>query len=152
MAPLVNAVGELIGVSSAGNAVTDRTETSPAPQSYAIPIDTALPIVEQVLGGRSSETVRVGPTPVLGVAVKDHADMPAGAEVVAVSFDSPAERVGLTKGAVITEFGGSRIASSADLNAAMSSRRPGDTVAVTWVDATGQPGTGSLVLDEGPPR
>ena len=53
----------------------------------------------------------------------------AGAEVVAVSFDSPAERVGLTKGAVITEFGGSRIASSADLNAAMSSRRPGDTVA-----------------------
>ncbi|SCZ12961.1 serine protease, S1-C subfamily, contains C-terminal PDZ domain [Rhodococcus erythropolis] len=150
--PLVNAVGELIGVSSAGNAVTDRTETSPAPQSYAIPIDTALPIVEQVLGGRSSETVRVGPTPVLGVAVKDHAEIPAGAEVVAVSFDSPAERVGLTKGAVITEFGGSRIASSADLNAAMSSRRPGDTVAVTWVDATGQPGTGSLVLDEGPPR
>ena len=150
--PLVNAAGELIGISSAGNAIADRTETSPAPQSYAIPIDTALPVVDQVLSGLSSETVRVGPTPILGVAVKDHRDAPPGAEVVAVSFDSPAEKAGLTKGAVITEFGSTPITSSADLNSAMSSRKPGDAIDVKWIDAQGQPAAGSLVLDEGPPR
>lgn len=158
--PLVDAVGDVIGVSSAGNAVTDRTETSPAPQSYAIPIDTALPLVDQVLHGQSSETVRVGRTPVLGVAVKDHAGNPKGdhagdppgAEVVAVSFDSPAEQVGLATGAVITRFGQAPISSSSDLTAAMSSRRPGDAVEVTWVDTSGQLRTGSLVLIEGPPR
>lgn len=152
--PLVNAAAELIGVSSAGNAIAieDRTEVSPAPQSYAIPIDTALPIVDQILSGRSSETVRVGPTPVLGVAVKDHVGSPPGAEVVAVSFDSPAELAGLTEGDVITNFGGAPIASTSDLNIAMSMRHPGDTVDLIWFDAQGQQRSDSLVLDEGPPR
>lgn len=152
--PLVNAAAELIGVSSAGNAIAieDRTEVSPAPQSYAIPIDTALPIVDQILSGRSSETVRVGPTPLLGVAVKDHVGSPTGAEVVAVSFDSPAELAGLTEGDVITNFGGARIASTSDLNIAMSMRHPGDTVDLIWFDAQGQQRSGSLVLDDGPPR
>lgn len=150
--PLVNAAAELIGVSSAGNAIEDRTEVSPSPQSYAIPIDTALPIVDQILSGRSSETVRVGPTPVLGVAVKDHVGSPAGAEVVAVSFDSPAEVAGVTKGDVITGFGGAPITSTSDLNIAMSMRHPGDMVDLIWFDAQGQHRSGSLVLDEGPPR
>lgn len=150
--PLVNAAAELIGISSAGNAIEDRTESSPAPQSYAIPIDIALPVVDQVLSGRSSETIRVGPTPVLGVAVKDHADAPPGAEVVAVSFDSPAERAGLSKGAVITEFGSAPVTSTADLNAAMSTQKPGDVIDLKWIDAQGQPSVGSVVLDEGPPR
>lgn len=150
--PLVNATAELIGVSSAGNAIADRTEISPAPQSYAIPIDIALPVVDQVLSGQSSTTVRVGPTPVLGVAVKDHRDAPRGAQVIAVSFDSPAEIAGLAEGDVITEFGGGPITSMSDLNIAMSLRRPADVVDMKWTDAHGQLRSGSVVLAEGPPR
>ncbi|MGC0366958.1 S1-C subfamily serine protease [Rhodococcus sp. 27YEA15] len=150
--PLVNSVAEVVGVNSAGNAVSERTDTSPAPQSYAIPIDDAMTVVDQVLGGQSTETVRVGPTPVLGVAVKDHRNPPTGAEVVAVNYDSPAEHLGLTKGSVITSFAANPVASSADLTRVMSTHRPGDRIDVNWLDADGVARSGSLILVPGPPR
>ncbi len=156
--PLVNTFGEVVGVNSAGNAVESgaKSEPAPAPKSYAIPIDAAMDLVEQVLAGRPSDTVHVGPTPLLGVSVRDHRDQQtgtrSGAEVTVVAYRSPAEGVGLARGNVIVEFGGVPIRSSADLNLRMIALHPGDTVQLRWIDAAGVERSGSLVLQEGPPR
>ncbi|RDI17169.1 S1-C subfamily serine protease [Rhodococcus sp. AG1013] len=154
--PLVNAFGEVIGVSSAGNAVERDVPQAPAPKSYAIPIDSAMELVDQVLTGRPSDTVHIGPTPMLGVSVRDHRDpmsnVPAGAEVTLVSFRSPAEVAGLARGDVIVEFDGVPVRAAADLTIRMNALHPGDPVQLQWIDATGAPRSGSLVLQEGPPR
>ncbi|CAM3017523.1 trypsin-like peptidase domain-containing protein [Prescottella defluvii] len=154
--PLVNAFGEVIGVNSAGNAVERDVPQAPTPKSYAIPIDSAMELVDQVLAGRPSDTVHIGPTAQLGVGVRDHRDpqsnVQSGAEVTLVSFGSPAEGTGLARGAVITEFDGVPIRSASDLNVRMIALHPGDHVDLRWTDATGTPRSGSLVLTEGPPR
>lgn len=154
--PLVNAFGEVIGVSSAGNAVQRDEPSAPAPQSYAIPIDSAMEVVDQILAGRTSDSVHIGPTPQLGVGVRDHvepqAGTPSGAQVVQVSYRSPAEGVGLARGDVIVQFGGVPIRTASDLTIRMNALHPGDVVDVSWVDAAGAQRSGSMVLTEGPPR
>lgn len=154
--PLVNAFGEVVGVNSAGNAVDAGAESPPAPTSYAIPIHAAVEFVEQVLAGRSSDTVHIGPTPLLGLAVRDLRDeqtaRPVGAQVTLVSLRSPAEGAGLARGDVITEFDGSPVRSAADLETRMIALHPGDRVTLRWTDAAGLPRTGSVVLQAGPPR
>lgn len=154
--PLVNAFGDVVGVNSAGNAVEPGVPSEPAPKSYAIPIDAAMDLVEQVLSGRASDTVHIGPTPLLGVSVRDHRDQQtgtrSGAEVTVVGYRSPAEGVGLARGDVIVEFDGVPIRSSTDLNLRMIALHPGDPVRLRWIDATGAERSGSLVLQEGPPR
>ncbi|WP_433609106.1 S1C family serine protease [Prescottella agglutinans] len=154
--PLVNAFGDVVGVNSAGNAVQPGARSEPAPKSYAIPIDAAMDLVEQVLSGRASDTVHIGPTPLLGVSVRDHRDQrtgtQSGAEVTVVGYRSPAEGVGLVRGDVIVEFDGVPIRSSADLNLRMIALHPGDPVRLRWIDAAGAERSGSLVLQEGPPR
>ncbi|MCA1007363.1 S1C family serine protease [Rhodococcus hoagii] len=154
--PLVNAFGEVIGVSSAGNAVQRDEPSAPAPQSYAIPIDSAMGVVDQILAGRTSDSVHIGPTPQLGVSVRDHADPRAGtasgAQVVQVSYRSPAEGLGLARGDVIVQFGGVPIRTASDLTIRMIALHPGDVVDVAWIDAAGAQRSGSMVLTEGPPR
>lgn len=154
--PLVNAFGEVVGVNSAGNAVEPGVESPPAPKSYAIPIDAAMNLVEQVLAGRASDTVHIGPTPLLGVTVRDIRDeqtaRPSGAQVALVGFRSPAEGAGLARGDVITEFDGVPIRSAADLNTRMIALHPGDRVDLRWTDAAGLTRTGTVVLAAGPPR
>ncbi|GBF16780.1 putative serine protease HtrA [Rhodococcus sp. Br-6] len=154
--PLVDAFGEVIGVSSAGNAVQRDEPSAPAPKSYAIPIDSALEVVDQILAGRPSDSVHIGPTPQLGVSVRDHvepqAGTPAGAQIVQVSYRSPADGLGLARGDVIVQFGGVPIRTASDLTVRMIALHPGDVVDVAWIDATGAQRSGSMVLTEGPPR
>ncbi|MDH6679291.1 S1-C subfamily serine protease [Rhodococcus sp. LBL1] len=154
--PLVDAFGDVVGVNSAGNAVEPGVTPEPAPKAYAIPIDAAMALVEQVLSGRASATVHIGPTPLLGVSVRDHLDQQtgtrSGAEVTVVGYRSPAEGVGLARGDVIVEFDGVPIRSSADLNLRMVALHPGDQVRLRWIDAAGAERSGTLVLQQGPPR
>ncbi|RVW00126.1 S1C family serine protease [Rhodococcus xishaensis] len=154
--PLVDVFGEVVGINSAGNAVEPGSEESPDPKSYAIPIDDATTLVDEVLSGRASPTVHIGPTPLLGVTVADHRDVRSGtrsgAEVIHVSFRGPAEGVGLVRGDVIVEFDGISIRSASDLTTRMIALHPGDPVDLRWIDATGRPRSASLVLQEGPPR
>ncbi|QBJ96730.1 trypsin-like serine protease [Rhodococcus sp. ABRD24] len=154
--PLVDALGNVIGVSSAGNAVDGHAENAPTPKSFAIPIGAAMPLVDQILAGRSSETVHIGPTPLLGVSVRDHrgpqSPGPSGAQVAAVGYRSPAEGVGLARGDVITEFDGVPIRAAADLTTRMIALHPGDAVKLRWIDGAGLERVESVVLAEGPPH
>ncbi|WP_422334315.1 S1C family serine protease [Rhodococcus sp. (in: high G+C Gram-positive bacteria)] len=148
--PLVDETATVIGVNTAGNADTDPAQPPPAqPRSYAVPISTAMAIVDQVSEGRPSATVHIGDTPLLGISVRNHS---RGAEVVWVSFGTPADDAGLLIGDVIIEFEGAPVRSSAELNERMIACHPGDAVAVRWVNESGQERFADIVLAEGPPR
>ncbi|MFC7451031.1 S1C family serine protease [Rhodococcus daqingensis] len=153
--PLVDDTGAVIGVSTAGTAVSHDEGPTPAPRqeirSYAVPIDEAITVVEQVREGRGSETVHIGPTPLLGISVSDSVTIP-GARVIAVTYGTPAEEAGLVRGDVITTFDGKPIRAAADLTALMVARHPGDRIELGWTDKDGTPRTAAIVLTTGPPR
>lgn len=148
--PLVNTTAAVIGVNTAGNADSDPTKPAPAqPRSYAVPIDTAMTIVDQVRAGTASATVHIGDTPLLGISVTDNA---RGAEVLWVSIGTPADDAGIEIGDVVTEFDGIPIRSSDDLSGLMIARHPGDAVEVRWLDEAGRARSTTIVLEMGPPR
>ncbi|MFC9786925.1 S1C family serine protease [Rhodococcus sp. NPDC127528] len=158
--PIVDAFGKVVGVSTAGNTGMRPTPAPGAPpttgvpvpvESYAIPIDDAVALADQIRAGRASETVHIGPTPLLGVAVTDASEAQTGAKVIAVGAGSPAEQAGVRRGDVIVGWGGNPIRSSSDLTVEMNARHPGDRIDLAWIDETGQQRTASLVLGTGAP-
>ena len=80
------------------------------------------------------------------------APVTSGILVQGVICASPAARAGMLGGAVITAVNGQRVGSPADLSQAMARFRPGDTVSVTWVNASGKPTTSRIRVTAGPPQ
>ncbi|MGV9745936.1 S1C family serine protease [Rhodococcus zopfii] len=152
--PLVDAFGAVVGVNTAGAVGEDPADAPTAPEAYAVPISAALEIVEQIRSGAGGGTVHVGPTPLLGVTVTTvrEGGEDRGAEVLWVSFDSPAEAAGLDIGDVITSFDGNPVASHGDLETLLMARRPGETVEIGWRDKTGARQTATVAVESGPAR
>ncbi|MFZ2527942.1 MAG: trypsin-like peptidase domain-containing protein [Rhodococcus sp. (in: high G+C Gram-positive bacteria)] len=154
--PLVDAFGAVVGVNTAGAVEDEHTDPAPptAPEAYAVPISAAMRIVDQIRSGTGGGTVHVGPTPLLGVTVttvRENGE-DRGAEVLWVSFDSPADTAGLDIGDVITSFDGKPVVSHGALETLLMARRPGDTVEIGWRDKTGAPQSASLTVEAGPVR
>jgi len=81
----------------------------------------------------------------LGVQVSSDATT-HGAKIVAVAAGSPAAAAGLPAGAVVTKAD-DRIIDSADaLVAAVRSKAPGDTMALTYTDPSGAKKTAQVTL------
>ncbi len=156
--PLANAKGEVIGVNSAAS-VTNQT--SATGEGYAIPINDALRIVEQIKAGQGSDVVHIGTRGILGVQVTSVAADPfgtsgsgqsvAGATVAGVADGSGAQKAGITAGSTITAVDGKKVTSAEGLTSALANAKPGDKVSLTWVDPDGQSHTGTVTLTEGPP-
>lgn len=152
--PLLDAWGNVIGVDAAG--LSDEARETQAPEAYAIPIDDAIAVLDQVREGRSGGTVHVGPTPYLGIGVRDVSTFRSsgpsrGAYVSSVQYDSPAERTGLVRGDVIVSFDGRPVQNSDELTAAMIGRRPGETVGLEWVTEQGVRQQRDVTLERGSP-
>ncbi|MFD1721207.1 PDZ domain-containing protein, partial [Amnibacterium endophyticum] len=74
-----------------------------------------------------------------------------GAAVVGEALPgTPAARAGLRAGDRVTAVSGSTVRSAGELRDAVGRHRPGDRVAVAWVDGAGAPHTATVVLAEGP--
>jgi serine protease Do len=125
--PLFNARGEVVGINSQ---IYSRTGGYQG-VSFAIPIDMAVKIKDQIVATGSVKHAR------LGVQVQEvnqtladsfKLDTPEGALVSSVEKGSPAERAGLQPGDVIRSADGQRIVSSGDLPAVISLARPGDSL------------------------
>jgi S1-C subfamily serine protease len=142
--------GRVIGVDAAA-ASSFRLEGGGA--GYAIPIDTALGIVEKIETGRASSIVHIGPTPFLGVmlAPEGYADV-SGALVEGVSRGSPAELAGIGADDVITSFAGKPVRSSAALRSLVLRFAPGRVVRVTWLDRLTGKNVANVRLVSGPPQ
>ena len=138
---VVDAAGKVVGVVTAGSAGCGLQRLGALVDGFAIPIDQARSIAQQIIDGRSSSTVHIGGTGFLGVQLvpgSPQGAATAGAQVAGVVPGSPAERAGIEQGDVITAVDGRAVASAPTLHAAVSAHRPGDTVKVAWTDAAGK--------------
>jgi len=123
--PLFNARGEVVGINSQIYSQSGGYQGV----SFAIPIDLAVKIKDQIVAHGKVEHAK------LGVAVQEvnqaladsfGLDRPEGALVASVEKNSPAERAGLKPGDVIRQANGKRIVSSGDLPAVVGLSLPGD--------------------------
>ena len=164
--PLVNSSGQVIGMDTAGSASSSRFQQT-ATQGFALPIDTLVPLAQQIEAGKASSAVHIGATAFLGVEVSSGNSAGGGlgdggggngnsgtgvngALVAGVINGSPAAQTSLTQGDVITSVGGQTVSSPAALSAIMATHRPGDKVTVVWTDTTGTQHSATLVLASGP--
>jgi putative serine protease PepD len=126
---LVNLRGELVGINSA----IATLGAAPGAQSgsiglgFAIPIDQARWISEQLIETGSVQHAR------LGVTVESAGGEVRGAAIQTVEPGSTADDIGLQPDDVITGFGSQGIDSADALVAAVRSAEPGTTVTLTLV-------------------
>jgi putative serine protease PepD len=125
--PLVNADGCVIGINTA---IEDQAQNV----GFAIPIDHAKPIVEDIKAGRKPAFLGVGTTTVTPeLADELGIDTQNGAVVESITGDSPAANAGIRRGDVIVKIGDDVIENSGDIAPAVRKHRPGDTVEVTFL-------------------
>jgi S1-C subfamily serine protease len=65
--PLANAAGQVIGMDTAGNDV--RFPDQQSATGFAIPINTALAVAQQIAAGKASSTITIGYPPFIGVYI-----------------------------------------------------------------------------------
>lgn len=143
--PVVNAGGQVIGVTTAASV---NFRMGPGGEGYAIPINDALGIANQIRARTPSDTVHIGPPTLLGVGVSNaeqHESFP-GVLVHDVMPGGPAAGAGLVNGDVILTIDGVRIESASDLTRILDRHYPGDVLDLTWVDRAGQQRTGKAAL------
>lgn len=120
--PLLNLSGQVVGVNSQIESESGGNEGV----GFAIPSNTVKSVVTQLIGG---DTVKHA---FLGVYVGTPTSR-SGAQISRVQSGSPAAKAGLKSGDVITALDGNAITTADDLTAAVSARRPGDQVTITYV-------------------
>jgi serine protease Do len=144
--PLFNLKGEVVGVNSQ---IYSRTGGFMG-LSFAIPIDVALDVMEQL---KTQGKVSRG---WLGVAIQEVTrdlaesfglDKPQGALVSGLVPDGPAEASGILPGDVILAFNGDRVVRSSSLPPLVGRVKAGSKVAVL-VQRNGKPKTLSVKLGE----
>ena len=127
--PLFNTRGQVIGVNSQIYSHTGGYQGL----SFAIPIDIALKIKDQIVATGKVEHARLGVTiQEVNQALADsfRLDKPEGALVSSVEKGGPADKAGLQTGDVIRKVDGRVIASSGDLPAIIGMAAPGDKIAL----------------------
>ncbi|QLY32221.1 trypsin-like peptidase domain-containing protein [Nocardia huaxiensis] len=147
---LVDRYGAVIGVVTAASGDLQKT-LGRGPNGYAVPIDTAMHIVEQIRSGTPTDTVHIGPTAVLGVMTVD-SQRPAGARIELTVQGQPAQAAGLAEGEVITAVDGRAIESGQALKAALNTYKPDDVVRLNVTEPGGAQRTVSVTLTVGPPN
>lgn len=127
---LLNLRGEVIGINS-----VKYSETSVEGMGYAIPVETAIPIIKQLI---TREVVTGADTAYLGISgvdvtqsVSETYQMPQGVYVAQVVEGSGAANAGICQGDIITRFDGRNITSMEEVQNLMRYISAGTTVEVT---------------------
>lgn len=134
---LLNTSGQLIGINSV-KAAAEGVEG----MGYAIPINTANPILSDLMNRTTRTKVDEDKKGYMGVTLADVSDeakevynMPSGAFVYSVEEGSAAEQAGFKKGDIITKFDGITISSRDDMLDRMNYYEAGETVDVVLSSA-----------------
>ena len=152
--PMFDAEGEVLGMTTAGSSrvtasprggrsTQDNTSTT---VSYAVPIDDALAVIEQIRTCKESGTVEVGAKAYLGISVAGSSSL----VVASVVTDGPAAVAGLTAGSTITAINGVTVSSHDDLSAQLATLGPGAKVKLTWKDSSGTAHSATVTLGTSP--
>ena len=128
--PLLNSKGQVIGINTA--------KASADGMGFAIPINTAKPIIEKVIKTGNFERVYMGVSAANAADISDQypslkLNVKNGAFITAVTIGSPADDAGLLMKDVITKVDGKAISDSEDLIKTLLNYSVGDTVTVTYV-------------------
>ena len=116
--------------------------------AFAIPINRAVRLAQQISNGQESANVHVGDRGLLGVRVHRAHRNPQAACQGHSHFGSARRRLGIRltgscswfarMRCLIQSVAGKNIATTSDLNAAMFPYHPGETVPVRWIDQSGK--------------
>ena len=154
---LLDDEGEVVGITTAASSGLATTI------AYAIPIEDALAIVDQILAGDESGGVEIGYPAFLGIAIASNTMtgmMPGrgsgavatadGAQIAHVYADTPAASAGLEAGDTITAIDGVAVTSGDELSTAISGYEPGDSATLTWTDTVGEVQSAAVTFTQGP--
>lgn len=129
---LLNTRGQLVGINTLKYTGSSYSPTAYEGLGFAIPVDTAMPLAEQII--QYGEVRR----PALGITCGTFSGPdepisnypPASVVISDVTKDGPAAEAGLMALDFITEVDGTRITSLNDLTAVLDAHEEGDTVSV----------------------
>jgi S1-C subfamily serine protease len=168
--PLVDTNGQVIGMDTAAS--QGFSFQTSGTQGYAIPINDAMKIVNQIESGKGSSTTHVGATAFLGLELSsgnssqsgtgtlfggdsnsgaNGGSTGGGATISGVVSGGPAAQAGLSTGDVITSLDGQSVDSATTISRVLVGHHPGDKVQISWVDSSGQSHTSTVDLGSGPP-
>jgi S1-C subfamily serine protease len=137
--PLVDATGAMIGINTAvarGDATNTATNIA-----FAISTKEINRLLDRLTTGGTEQAAQG----YLGVGVEDRHDGGSGAVVTDVQSGSPADKLGLHVGDVVTSVNGVEVNGQAGLIAAIRDSAPGDKVVVEYThDGTAESGTATL--------
>ena len=127
--------GNLIGINTLKYGGSYYSSGSFEGLGFAIPIETAYPIAQQLI--ENGKVIR----PQIGVTVRDQEGpdepmndyAPASVCIYGINEGSPAEKAGLKQYDFITAVNGQRVTSSRELTTLLDTFKPGDTVTLTIV-------------------
>ena len=162
---LVNSAGQVIGMDTAASASSSNgqgfqsgygqgsqgqqgQQGQGSTQGFAIPINEAISLAHQIIGGQGPSTVHIGQSAFLGVSVGQTAQ--SGAEIVGALANGPAQQAGLAAGDLITSVNGSAVASATSLTNLMDTFHPGQQLTVGYTDTAGQQHTVTVTPVSGP--
>ena len=130
--PLVDLEGRVIGINSAirSNGTTS-TDAGSIGLGFAIPVDLAKNVSQQLVKGDKVKHARIGVT--VGPAIAKDDITGVGAEVKEVTNGSAGDKAGLEKGDIITAVNDVPVVSSNALVAAIRGYEPGDTIELTYL-------------------
>jgi S1-C subfamily serine protease len=153
--PLLNAQGEVIGINS--QIETGGSGGGSVGIGFAVPINTAKSELSQLEKGGTVRSAYLGVSTITIDASLAGLNLPvkSGALVETVEAGTPAAKAGIRAGNleaqlaggkvavggdIIVKAGGKTIASAEDLSNVISSKKPGDTIAIEVLRATGNGG------------
>lgn len=130
---LLNMSGQVIGINSAKLA-----DNAVEGMGYAIPISTAMPILDELMSRVTREKVDTDQASYIGISCKDVSaeisqmyGMPTGVFVSEVTENGPADQAGILPSDIITTLGGIKVSSTEELIEQLEYYAAGETIEVT---------------------
>jgi serine protease Do len=147
---LINAAGQVVGLNAAAtyNFRLDG-ESTPGGTGYAIPINDALAIADQIRSGQGTAEVHIGPSAILGIGVSGAGEEPDGITIQSLLRGGPADQAGLRPGDVLMRIDGIPVNSANSLTRVLDQRYPGNVIELVWRDRAGFERFGRATLTSG---
>lgn len=124
--PLVSSKGKVIGINTA-----KISATGVEGMGFSIPINEALPIVEELITNKKVARPYIGITGVSITATDAQKyNLVEGVYVHSVEANSPAELAGIQQGDVIVEVNGTKVLSVAEINVIKNKLKAGDQITI----------------------
>ena len=135
---LFNMKGELVGINEAKSSSTSSGATVDN-MGYAIPIDKAEPILEQLMTEETKIAYSEDEQGYLGITATNVTseysqmyDMPEGVGITSVVKGGPAEQGGLQKGDIIIKVAGTTVSNFDDLQNELRYHKSGESIEITY--------------------